>query len=509
MGNESPLLSLTGVTKTFPGCVANDNVDLSVHRGEIHALLGENGAGKSTLVKIIYGILKADRGRIEWDGQAVTIDGPAAARRLGIAMVFQHFSLFEALTVVENVALGMGGRVDVADLERRIEEVSRGYGLPLDPRRHVHALSVGERQRIEIIRCLLQEPSLLVMDEPTSVLTPQEVSKLFETLRRLCAEGMAILYISHKLEEIRALCRRATILRLGRRVAETDPRRETARGLAAMMMGEELKAAARPPAERADAAVRLRVHRLSLEAVDEFGVRLENLDFFVRAGEILGIAGVAGNGQNELLSALSGERLCDHAGDIVLDGAACGRMTPDERRARGLACIPEQRLGHGAAPHMSLAENAYLTAHHRMGLTRRGMIRVAPRDRYADRVIAEYKVTCSDRDAIVTSLSGGNLQRFIVGREMLQEPGVMVVSQPTWGVDAGAASAIQEALIALAESGSAVLVISQDLDELMQISNRICAICAGVLSDPLVTARASVEELGLLMGGARAVGEAS
>jgi len=502
MAENSPLLRLAGITKTFPGTIANNNVDLAIEKGEIHALLGENGAGKSTLVKIIYGILKADRGDIQWQGENVTIDNPSTARKLGIAMVFQHFSLFDSLTVVENIALGMEGGANLVELEQRISEVSASYGLPLDPRRHVHTLSVGERQRIEIIRCLLQHPKLLVMDEPTSVLTPQEVSKLFETLRRLSDEGMAILYISHKLDEIRALCHNATILRLGERVADADPRNETARSLAAMMMGQELQSPAKRPGAGTGRKTRLEVEKLCLPAADEFGVELKDISFSVNAGEILGIAGVAGNGQTELLDALAGERLSENASCIRLDSEVCGRKTPDQRRALGLGCIPEERLGHGAVPEMSLGENVYLTGHYRMNLTRHGMILTTPRNDFTDQVIDEYKVKCNGVESSAESLSGGNLQKFIVGREILQNPGILVVSQPTWGVDAGAAAAIQEALIALAENGSAVLVISQDLDELMQISNRICAICAGTLSSAMATEDATVEHVGLLMGGA-------
>ena len=501
MTEQVPLLNLTGITKVFPGCVANDDIDLTIQPGEIHALLGENGAGKSTLVKIIYGILKADKGTIEWNGEKVSIDNPSVARQLGIAMVFQHFSLFDALTVVENIALGMEDSIDLAGLEKRILEISTNYGLPLDPKQHVYTLSVGERQRIEIIRCLLQSPRLLVMDEPTSVLTPQEVDKLFETLRRLSAEGLSILYISHKLDEIRVLCENATILRLGKRVADADPRQETARSLAAMMMGEELQSPARPPTSPNTEKTRLEIQNLSVKALDDFGVDLKNVNLHVNAGEILGIAGVAGNGQNELLNVLSGERVCLAPENIVLDGNPCGLLGPSARRALGFGCVPEERLGHGAVPDMSLAENTYLTAYFQMNLTEKGMIQKSARNTFSDKIIDEYRVKCNGRQAAASSLSGGNLQKFIVGREILQNPGVLVVSQPTWGVDAGAAAAIQEALIALAESGSAVLIISQDLDELMQISNRMCAICAGSVSESIPTEQVTVEQIGLLMGG--------
>src|SRR5215468_2885292 len=262
----APLLQLSGIVKQFPGTLANDRVDLAIRPGEIHALLGENGAGKSTLVKIIYGVLRPDAGEIVWRGQPVHIASPGHARRLGIGMVFQHFSLFEALTVAENIALGINDPAARKDLKQRIAEVSRSYGLPLDPDRSVHDLSVGERQRIEIVRCLLQNPQLLIMDEPTSVLTPQEVDGLFGTLRRLSAEGRAILYISHKLEEIRALCERATIMRLGRVVAECDPRQETARRLAELMIGNELKAPAHHAARTSGKGPRLVVQGLSLRS---------------------------------------------------------------------------------------------------------------------------------------------------------------------------------------------------------------------------------------------------
>ncbi len=348
-----PRLGLRGITKRYPGVLACDSVSLAVRPGEIHALLGENGAGKSTLVKIIYGVLKADLGSLSWDGEAVEIESPHAARRLGIGMVFQHFSLFEAMTVLENIALGVDDARDLAGLARRIVEVSEAYGLPLDPKRYVHTLSVGERQRIEIVRCLLQSPKLLIMDEPTSVLTPQEVEQLFRTLRQLAAEGCSILYISHKLDEIKALCGTATVLRQGRVVDECDPRRETAASMASMMIGSELKTLAGKEG-RTLGDPRLTVEALELASSEAFGVDLQKISFEVRAGEIFGIAGVAGNGQNELLMALSGERVAGRPEAIRIDGRPVGRSGVRGRRDLGLACIPEERNGHAAVPAMSL-----------------------------------------------------------------------------------------------------------------------------------------------------------
>ncbi len=498
---RSPLLTLSGIVKQFPGCLANDQVDLSIMPGEIHALLGENGAGKSTLVKIIYGVQQPDAGSITWQSNTATIGSPSIARDLGIGMVFQHFSLFEALTVADNIALGVNDKRLRKDLIARIVEVSEGYGLPLDPTRVVHDLSVGERQRIEIVRCLLQKPKLLIMDEPTSVLTPQEVEKLFATLRRLAAEGCAILYISHKLDEIRALCERATIMRLGRVVAECDPRQESAKHLAELMIGASLKAPIHDRRLDEAAAVRIAVRNLSLKSDQQFGVDLKDINFEVRAGEILGIGGIAGNGQNELMAALSGEALSDRAGTITLDSLPVGRLGPDGRRAAGGGFVPEERNGHGAVRDMTLAENALLSGYQRRGLVQLGMVDMKRIAAFAGEVIKRFDVRTTGPKAEARSLSGGNLQKFIVGREILQNPSVLVVAQPTWGVDAGAAAAIHQALLDLATTGAAVIIISQDLDEIMQIADRIAIIARGRLSPVMPTAAATIEEIGLLMGG--------
>jgi len=416
-------------------------------------------------------------------------------------MVFQHFSLFEALTVAENIALAIDDPVQRRGLRGRIVEVSTAYGLALDPDRAVHDLSVGERQRIEIVRCLLQNPRLLIMDEPTSVLTPQEVSKLFETLRRLAHEGCAILYISHKLEEIKALCERATILRLGRVVAECDPRQESAQRLAELMIGSELKAPThgrRPPP---DAKARLELSSLSLPSDQQFGTDLKDISFTVAGGEILGIGGIAGNGQNELMAALSGEIRVGRADAIRIDGKAVGHLNPGARRALGAAFVPEERNGHGAVGAMSLSENSFLSAHRRRGLVSYGFIAGRRTLGFTQEVIEGFDVRSRGPTAEAHSLSGGNLQKFIVGREILQHPGLLVVAQPTWGVDAGAAAAIHQALLDLAERGSAVVVISQDLDEIFTLCDRIAVIAGGRLSAARPIEAVSVEEIGLLMGG--------
>jgi len=490
-------LALRGITKVYPSVVANDGIDLDVAPGEIHALLGENGAGKSTLVKIIYGVVRADAGEIRWDGVPVPVDSPGAARQLGIGMVFQHFSLFESLTVAENISLAVPG--SMKDLSGRIAEVSERYGLPVDPRRLVHVLSVGERQRVEIVRYLLQQPRLLILDEPTSVLPPQAVEKLFATLAQLAAEGVSILYISHKLEEIQTLCHRATILRAGRVVAVVNPRTESGETLARLMIGRDLPAAAHPEPS-AQREERLVVSGLTLPAEEPFGTTLHDVRMTVRSGEIVGIAGVSGNGQRELMTALSGERLVEPSAVIVLCGLPAGHLGPQARRLRGLAFVPEERLGRGAVPPVTLAENALLTAAH-LDMVRSGFVRVDKTRAFAERCIREFDVRTSGVDASAQSLSGGNLQKYLVGRELLQRPKVLLVSQPTWGLDVGAAAFIRKRLVELRNAGTAILVVSEELEELFQLCDRIAVMFAGRLSSAVPVRETSVAEIGAWMTG--------
>ncbi|MEM1386032.1 MAG: ABC transporter ATP-binding protein [Pseudomonadota bacterium] len=494
-----PLLILDALTKQYPGVIANDAVSFEINAGEVHALLGENGAGKSTLVKMIYGLVAPDSGAMQLRGQAFQPATPQAARASGIAMVFQHFSLFEALSVAENVALGMEKPPSQRLLSERIETVAREYGLPLDPHRIVGDLSAGERQRVEIIRCLLQNPKLLIMDEPTSVLTPQEVEILFDTLRQLRGEGTSILYISHKLEEIRQLCDTATILRQGKVVGMCDPKETSARTMAEMMVGAALHTPERTA--KAGGETVLQVSGLSQPASSPFGTSLDDVSFSVAAGEILGVGGVAGNGQDELLSVLSGETLT--APDkIKLHDQSVGQLGPNARRRLGMLAAPEERLGHAAAPDMTLIENAALTGAIRENLVARGFMRWHAARDFADRVIGRFDVRTPGAHNTARSLSGGNLQKFVIGREILQRPVFLVVNQPTWGVDAAAAAAIRQALMDLASQGAAVMVISQDLDELMELCDRFAALNAGRLSASREVVGLSVDEIGLMLGGA-------
>jgi len=500
MAHPTPLLEAQALTRSFGSLVANDAVDLTVMPGEIHALLGENGAGKSTLVKMLYGLLAPDSGRILWQGREVTLPRPMAARALGIGMVFQHFSLFDALTVAENVALALDETAPLPEVAARLAEVSRAYGLPLEPEREVWRLSVGERQRIEIVRCLMQDPRLIILDEPTSVLTPQETEGLFETLGMLRAEGRAVLYISHKLDEVRRLCETATILRQGRVVERCDPRRETAGSLARMMVGAEIADVRRVRGGAIDGPVRLRVDNLDLPSEDPHGTSLKGVSLELRAGEVLGIAGIAGNGQDELFAALSGERTT-RPGAIVFEGTPIGHEGINDRRRRACAFVPEERLGHAAAPRMALSENALVAGHAANDFVHRGFVQRVRMLDWVDSVTRAFDVRKGPRDPEARALSGGNLQKFVVGREILRQPRLLVVAQPTWGVDAGAASLIRQALLDLAQAGASVLVISQDLDELFEIADSLAVIFHGRLSPARPAQDVTREAVGLLMGG--------
>ena len=493
----APRLQLSHVTKRFGAVVANDDVALTVQPGEIHAVLGENGAGKSTLMKIVYGALRPDSGEIRWDGRVVQVRNPHEARALGVAMVFQHFSLFDSLTVAENVWLGMDGQVGLEEVSRGIQKKAAEYGLDLDPKKPVHEQSVGERQRVEIVRALLGDPKLLILDEPTSVLTPQAVEKLFVTLRKLAATGCSILYISHKLDEIRALCHTCTVLRGGKVVGTCDPTQESTGSLSRMMIGAEPPVLVHRPPRPGNIA--LTVNNLSLARWDRYSVPIDHVSLEVREGEIVGIAGISGNGQQEMLATLSGEDPRADNGMVRLFGAPIGRKGPAARRKLGLHFVPEERLGRGAVPSFSLANNMLLTR--REAIRHVGWIDRSFLGKQTTGILGRFGVKAPGPGAVAKSLSGGNLQKYIVGREIDAIPKVLVAAQPTWGVDVGASAQIRAELIALRDAGCAVLVVSEDLEELFEISDRLHVIAAGRLSPSIDTSKASVEMIGEWMSG--------
>jgi simple sugar transport system ATP-binding protein len=504
-GGSRPLLEVRGITKLFGSFAACSAIDLTIEPGEIHALLGENGAGKSTLVKMLFGVLQPSAGEILWEGRQISIGSPGEARKTGIGMVFQHFSLFEALTVAENIALSLDGKAPLSRIAEEARRLSEAYGLPLDPNAHVADLSVGERQRIEIVRALLQNPKLIILDEPTSVLTPQEADRLFETLDKLKAEGRSVLYISHRLEEVQRICDRATVLRHGKVTGACDPRQETPASLARMMVGSDVASVSRPHHSDAGAVV-LETRGLNAPARTPFAVALKSVSLSVRAGEVLAIAGVAGNGQGELFDILSGEYLAETNDAVSLTGKSSGRAGISVRRLMGGAFVPEERHGHGAVTGMSLSDNLVLSRNvsDRASLLAGGLLKVIKGGAVkalSRKICHDMDVRKSGEDPAAGSLSGGNLQKFIVGRELDRKPTLLVVNQPTWGVDAGAASRIRQALVDLARSGSAVIAISQDLDEIFEIATHIAVISDGALSPAYPAADLNREKIGLLMGG--------
>src|SRR5690606_27924412 len=391
-------------------------------------------------------------------------------------------------------------KIPLKALSQKIIAVSEQYGLPIDPRREVHSLSVGERQRVEIIRCLLQNPALIILDEPTSVLTPQAVRQLFKTLRLLASQGVSILYISHKLHEIKELCDEATILRNGRVSGHVDPKDNSTSDLARLMIGRDLPSYVRQDYQGAE-QVLFQIESLHAESDDPFGVSLKNINLSIQAGEIVGIAGISGNGQAELLSLLSGEQRLK-TGKIRLAQQDISILSAGQRRDLGLGFVPEERLGRGAVPNMTLSQNALLTAF-RQGFIRWGLIKFDQCKAFAEQCIEKFGVKASGAEAEARSLSGGNLQKFIVGREILQNPKFLIVAQPTWGVDVGASMFIRQTLIDLSRQGVAILVISEELEELFEISDRLCVLANGELSPAISTHETNTENVGVLMSGIR------
>ncbi len=495
-----PRLQLLSISKSFPGVLANDHIDLSVSPKEIHALLGENGAGKSTLMKIIYGLIKPDEGQIIWEGKPTSISSPKHARSLGIGMVFQHFSLFDSLTIAENISLALDYPHNLSELSKDIERVSQKYGLPLKADQRVFSLSIGEKQRVEIVRCLLQEPKLLIMDEPTAVLSPDEAEQLFVALRQIAQEGCSVLYISHRLDEIRQICSHATILRMGKVVGTADPKTETAHSLAQMMVGHDIENSIDRQNHDFD-DIYLSVSNLNMASPLAFGTDLKHINFTVRSGEILGIAGVAGNGQNELLMALSGEYLLPDAASIQIMGENAAQKPPATRRKLGLSYVSEERLGHSTVPEMSLSENSLLSGYARRNLIKKGLIRQKRIQAYAEKVIKLFNVKTKGRSASANSLSGGNLQKFILGREIMQKPKLLIAAQPTWGIDHASQAAIHQEIIQLRNEGAAILIFSQDLQELFALSDHIAVMNKGKLSEAKETHHINMRSVGLMMGG--------
>ena len=494
------ILKIESVTKTFPRVIANKNVSFSIKKNSVHALLGENGAGKSTLVKILYGLLKPDNGNIYFNDEILEISSPSEARKKGIGMVFQHFSLFESLTVRENLILGIDENISYSDLKNKLNDISDKYKLPLDLEAPITTLSAGEKQRVEIVRILLQDPQLLIMDEPTSVLTPQEVVSLFKTLEALVKEGRTILYITHKLEEVINLCNEVTIMRNGELIDSCTIKNQTAETLATKMLGDRL-GEIKTDYSHVSSKINFEVKNLSAKFNDPFLTDLKNINFDVKEGEIFGIAGVAGNGQSELMDFLTGENTSIDTGSMIFNNLNIETFNPKKRRELSIAFVPENRLGHSAVPELSLSENILLSQFPNNNFTKNGIINPQNIETHVNAVIKKFNVVTPDSAAKASSLSGGNLQKFVIGREILSDPKLLIISHPTWGIDAGAEFAIRESLINLSKKGTSIIVISQDLDELFEVTHRLSVIFDGTLSNSYETKNVNIKKIGLLMGG--------
>ncbi len=493
------MLEMRGITKRFPGVLANDSVDFDVRAGEVHTLLGENGAGKSTLMKILFGLYTADEGTIAFDGAALRIDSPAAAIQAGIGMIHQHFMLVPTFTVTENVALGLGTS-DMGEVRERLTELTGTYGLDVDPDALIWQLAVGERQRVEILKALYRDARLLVLDEPTAVLTPQEVNDFFATLRQIADDGRGLIFISHKLHEVMALSDRITVLRDGRVAGSTTPGETSRQQLAQMMVGRPVKLAPdKPQVEVGDS--RLELKELSVMG-DRDALAVDAVALAVAAGEIVGIAGVSGNGQRELCEAVAGLRPVI-SGSVMLDGRDTTGASPRRCREAGLAFVPEERMLHGAVAQFSVSENLMLLNHDSREFSRWGFLKVASLRERAGRLVERYDVKTPSIDTATSALSGGNIQKLIMARELSAEPAVLIAAQPTRGVDIGAAEYIHERLIAQREQGTAVLVVSEDLDEVLALADRVAVMFEGRIVAVIDREDCTVEDLGLLMAGAQ------
>jgi general nucleoside transport system ATP-binding protein len=474
------LLEIAGITKSFLDIKANNNISLKLKEGEIHALLGENGAGKSTLVKIIYGILKPDSGKMLLNGEEYNPENPDFARKQGIGMVFQHFSLFESLSVIDNLMLGQDEHVSRLTVMDQLSCIKDEYDLYLDLNKTVATLSAGEKQKVEIMRCLLQDPKIIILDEPTSVLNPEEVKKFFYFLKKLSSEGVVILYISHKLQEIKELCDFATILRNGNVVKYCDPKILSINELAKFMIGKDINQSYKL-SEVEDIDV-MNINNINYNNPELYGISLQEINFNVQKGEIFGIAGIAGNGQSELMKVLSGEINNIKQGSILFHGKEINYLSINDRRKKGMVFIPEDRSGHGAIGNFSLIDNLLLTNLWDVDFFKNGVIDYIYSAKKTKEVIDEFNVICKDENSLASSLSGGNLQKFVVGREILKGPDIIVCEQPTWGVDIGSANMIHDFLLDKAKMGATIIIISQDIDELRKICHRMAIISNGKLS---------------------------
>lgn len=508
--NKTPMASrervksveMRGIIKRFPGVLANDQVDFDVFAGEVHALLGENGAGKSTLMKILYGLYAQDEGDVLINGEQIAIHSPTDAIEHGIGMIHQHFMLVDTLTVAENVALGLpssrGPLTDLNIVSARIQELAKIYGLDVDPNAYIWQLAVGQRQRVEILKALYRGADVLILDEPTAVLTPQEVDEFFVTIRQMVEDGHAIIFISHKLHEVLAISNRVTVLRDGRSVATRETAGCTKADLARMMVGREVKMMPDKSEENLG-GILLELQDLHAQS-DRGTAGLSGISLQVLAGEIVGLAGVSGNGQRELAEVVAGLRPVT-AGKIILEGEDVTGFPPGVLTHKMLAYIPEERMKDGMIQDFSISENVILRDHDKLPFARNGFLQHKSINQYTDELINNFKVKTPSRDTKAKYLSGGNIQKVVLAREISRQPKVLIAAQPTRGLDIGATEYVHARLLDQREKGIAILLISEDLDEILALSDRIVVIYEGRIMGILPRAEATAEKLGLLMAG--------
>ena len=491
-------LKISNVTKIYPGCIANDNISLEFESGKIYALLGENGAGKSTLVKILSGVIIPDEGEIFLNKNILKLNSPIDAKKNDIGMVFQHFNLFETLSVFENLIIDSEETPE--NLKEKIQLIMKKYNFSINLDVPVLNLSAGQKQKVEIIRCLIRNPKVLIMDEPTSVLTEQETSELFLSLKKFSEENILIIYITHKLKEVMKLCDEVAVMRRGKLVSVSKIKDENIESLATKMVGQNLKTIKKKKSSISSSDQLIKVTNLNFTSEDPFETNLENINFSVNRGECLGIAGISGNGQSELFQILSGEIISDK-NSIEFSNNFIGDLNPQERREYLMAFSPEDRLEQAAIPQMKIFENVALNNFKSSNFFNNGLINENRIKEHSKKIISDFNVNTDNIELKSQFLSGGNLQKLIIGRELITSPDLLICFNPTWGLDVGAINYIHETLIKINNQNKSIILISTDTDELLKLSDKISVIHKGKLSKIMSADEVTSEKLGILMGG--------
>ena len=491
-------LKVKNITKIYPGCVANDNISLEFKNGKIYALLGENGAGKSTLVKILSGVIQPDEGQIILNNKIIKLKSPIDAKKNKIGMVFQHFNLFETLSVFENLIID--SNETRGSLREKIKNIMKKYNFNIDLDIPVLNLSAGQKQKVEIIRCLIRSPEVLIMDEPTSVLTEQETSELFSSLRQFSLEGILIIYITHKLKEVMSLCDEVAVMRKGQLISVSKIVDEKIETLANKMVGQNLKTIKKKISIERSTEKLIKISNLNFSSEDPFETNLENVNFEVNRGECFGIAGISGNGQSELFQVLSGEIISEN-NSIKLNNYPIGNLNPQQRREHLMAFSPEDRMEQAAIPQMKIFENVALNNFKTSNFFNKGLIDEKKIKQHSKKILSDFSVNTDNVELKSQFLSGGNLQKLILGRELITSPELLICFNPTWGLDVGAINYIHETLIKINEQKKSVILISTDTDELLKLSDKICVIYKGKLSKIMDAEEVTSEKLGILMGG--------